>query len=125
MTTLTENDVTFTKEIVSVEVANVGDLTDVVRSIYWRYVAEWTHSSGEVIKGKTYATQGLASPDASTFVAYDDLTSDNLFNFFTLEAEDEQRMKDTALHHLNDIVISIDDPVEEPEPEVTETRSWI
>ena len=124
MTTLTENDVTFKKEIVSVEVANVGDLTDVVRQVYWRYVAEWTNPDGDVIRAKTYINQVLNDPDQSNFVTYDSLNADTLFSFFTILPEDEQIYKETVLAWLNDQVIGIEE-VEEPVEEVRETRSWI
>ena len=124
MTTLTENDVTFKKEVVSVEVADVGDLTDVVRQVYWRYVAEWTHSSGEVIRAKTYITTDLPDPNPETYIAYDSLDSDTVMSFITISPEDEAVCKETALNWLNDMLVGADEP-EDIEPEVRETRSWI
>ena len=47
-----------------------GELSDVVKSVHWRYQAE--DADGNI--ADVYGSKGLEAPDAESFVAHEDLT---------------------------------------------------
>jgi len=56
-----------------------GDLTNVAKTIHWRFVAvsdSETNEEGQALSVSAYGTAGAGEVDADTFVAFDDLTKD-------------------------------------------------
>ena len=56
-----------------------GDLTDVAKTIHWRFVAvsdSETNADGEALAVSSYGTANTGEVDADTFVAFDSLTKD-------------------------------------------------
>ena len=56
-----------------------GDLTDVAKTIHWRFVAvsdSETNEEGQALSVSAYGTASTGETNADTFVAFDDLTKD-------------------------------------------------
>jgi len=80
---------TFTYSISQTDfVLSEDGLTNVINNLHWRCDAAET-SGGKDYAAGSYGTQGLATPDPSSFTAYDSVTEANCIAWLKAEMGDD------------------------------------
>ena len=107
----------FQIEIVAVSTVNTDTFENLIKQVSWRMTA-----TKDGLRGKYYVNTDLPDP-GDTFIAYDDLTADDIISFLNLSAEDIEYYEDKALIEINgNLPVEVSEPVDLSSAEV---RSWI
>jgi hypothetical protein len=127
--TLTKEQVTFTKELVAVQVEPIAGLGDAVRQINWRLTCKWTTPPTlETWVWKLYINTDLDLPDSESFVAYEDLDASTIMSWLNLTEEQEAAYEDQCLKQFDEHVsASLANKQQRTEPDYSnfENRRWI
>lgn len=107
---LTKDQVTFSKELVAVQVEQLQELSNVIRQVNWRLNCLWTNpETDEVWRWKLYINTDLEIPNSSSFIDYDDLDSETIMSWVVLTEEKENDYKSRCLSQFsNHITAALD-----------------